>query len=277
MALQMLAVTSDYAKSTGCPEPYLRQIAEAGFSHVHWCHHWNGDFVYSVHEVEQIANWLAEFGLQLLDLHASQGQEKYWLSTQEYERLAGLELVKNRVEMTARLASDVIILHVPAAPQALAATKEREALWTQLRRSLDDLSPFAADRGVRIAIENMAGDGDHWALIRDLFAEYGPEYLGLCYDSGHGNIANPGLDHLEALKDRLISVHLHDNDGQSDQHRLPFSGTVDWERLTRIIAESAYTKCLSLEVSMRQSEISDEKVFLAKAFEAGMALAEMVS
>jgi hypothetical protein len=37
----MLAITSDYAKSTGCPEPHLRQIAEAGFSHVHWCHHWN--------------------------------------------------------------------------------------------------------------------------------------------------------------------------------------------------------------------------------------------
>lgn len=72
-----LAITSDYVESTGCPEPYLRQITEAGFSHVHWCHHWNGDFVYSTHEVEQIASWLDEFGLQLLDLHASQGREKY--------------------------------------------------------------------------------------------------------------------------------------------------------------------------------------------------------
>jgi sugar phosphate isomerase/epimerase len=269
-----LAITSDYVKDTGCPEPYLRQIAEAGFSHVHWCHHWNDDFVYSMHEVEQIARWLAEFGLHLLDLHASQGQEKHWLSTREYERLAGVELVKNRIEMTARLASDVIIMHVPAAPQA---AQERDPFWTRLHRSLDDLAPFAAAHGVRIAVENMGGDEGHWTLIQELFAEYGPQYLGLCYDSGHGNIGKAGLDHLEALKDRLISVHLHDNDGHSDQHRLPFSGTVDWGRLTRIIAESAYAKCLSLEVSMRHSGIGvGEKAFLAKAFEAGTTLTEMV-
>ena len=270
----MLAITSDYAKSTGCPEPYLRRIAEAGFSHVHWCHHWNRDFVYSMHEVEQIASWLAGFGLQLLDLHASQGREKYWLSAREYERLAGVELVKNRIEMAARLASDVVTLHAPAAPQA---ARKREALWAQLRRSLDDLAPFAKAHSVRIAVENMAGDVEYWALIQGLFAEYGPEYLGLCYDSGHGNIAKTGLDHLETLKGRLISVHLHDNDGKSDQHRLPFSGTVDWGRLTRIIAESAYTRCLSLEVGMRQSGIGGADAFLAKAFETGMALAGMVN
>ena len=269
----MLAMTSDYAKSTGCPKPYLRQIAEAGFSHVHWCHHWNGDFVYSTHEVEQIANWLAEFGMQLLDLHASQGREKCWLSAREYERLAGLELVKNRVEMAARLASDVIILHAPAAPQA---ARKREALWAQLRRSLDDLLSFAAAHGVRIALENMGGDAD-WTLIQGLFAEYGPEYLGLCYDSGHGNIAGTGLDHLETLKSRLVSVHLHDNNGKGDQHRLPFTGMVDWGRLTRIIAESAYTKCLSLEAGIRQSGIGGGNTFLAKAFEAGMTLTGMVN
>ena len=61
----MLSMTSDYLADTGCPEPYLRRIAEAGFSHVHWCHHWSTDFLYSRWEIEQIAAWLEACALAL--------------------------------------------------------------------------------------------------------------------------------------------------------------------------------------------------------------------
>ncbi len=43
-----LLITADYVKSKGCPEPYLKRIANAGFSHVHWAYHYNTDFIYSI-------------------------------------------------------------------------------------------------------------------------------------------------------------------------------------------------------------------------------------
>lgn len=257
----MLSITTDYARDTGDPSPYLRRIADEGFSHIHWCHHWNTDFLYSRWEMEQIRKWSETYGLQLLDLHGSAGNEKNWASSQEYQRLAGVELVKNRIEMTSYLSADVTIMHVPADPDSVS-----------VRKSLGALEPFARERNVRIAIENGS-----FEAIHKLFSEYSPEYVGLCYDSGHGNMRADGLDHLESLKDRLISVHLHDNDGASDQHKLLFSGTVDWERLARIIAESAYTKCVSMEVTMARTGIEDEKVFLAKAFETGTRFSEMIA
>ena len=257
----MLSITTDYAKDTGDPSPYLRHIAEAGFSHIHWCHQWNTDFLYSRWEIEQIRNWLGEYGLQLLDLHGSAGNEKGWASPQEYQRLAGVELVRNRIEMTAYLSADVVIMHVPADPQSGA-----------VRRSLDEIEPLCRERNVRIAIEN-----GHFEAIRKLLSEYGPEYVGLCYDSGHGNMVAEGLGCLESLKDRLISVHLHDNDGASDQHKILFSGTVDWKRLARIIAGSSYAKCASMEVSMVRSGIPDEGQFLNKAFETGTAFSNMIA
>ena len=178
----MLSMTTDYANvSTGSPEPYLRRIAAAGFSHVHWCHHWNTDFLYADSEVEQIGKWLRELGLSLTDLHGSAGVEKAWGSPQEYERLAGIELVKNRIDMAARLGADVVIMHFPAEPA------EPEPFWARMRRTLDELEPFARSHGVRIAIENMSRD--NFDAIERLFALYGPDYLGLCYDSGHGNVA----------------------------------------------------------------------------------------
>jgi sugar phosphate isomerase/epimerase len=257
----MLSITTDYAKDTGDPSPYLKHIAEAGFSHIHWCHHWNTDFLYSRWEIEEIKKWLREYGLRLLDLHGSAGNEKCWTSSQEYQRLAGVELVRNRIEMTAYLSADVVIMHVPGDPESAA-----------VRRSLDELQPFARERNVRIAIEN----GKFEAIAR-LLSEYDPQYLGLCYDSGHGNKDGNGLDHLESLKDRLISVHLHDNDGTGDQHRLLFTGTVDWNRLARIIAESSYAKCVSMELSMGNSGFQDEIAFLAKAFEIGTTFSKMIA
>ncbi len=257
----MLSVTTDYAKDTGDPSPYLKRIAGAGFSHIHWCHHWNTDFLYSRWEIDQIKKWLEDYGLQLLDLHGSAGREKNWASAQEYQRLAGVELVKNRIEMTAYLSSDVTIMHVPGDPGS-----------APIRKSLDELEPFARERNVRIAIENGS-----FEAVRKLLSEYDPDYAGLCYDCGHGNMIPDGLDHLEAIKDRLISVHLHDNDGKSDQHKLLFSGTVAWERLARIMAGSAYTKCVSMETTMGRTGIDDEGVFLAKAFETGTTFSGMIS
>jgi sugar phosphate isomerase/epimerase len=265
----MLSITTDYAKGTGDPSPSLKRIAAAGFSHVHWCHQWSTDFVYAACEVAQIAAWLREFGLSVLDLHGSIGVEKCWASDEAYRREAGVELVANRLEMTARLGGGVVIMHTGyyAGPDKVFPTA-----WDSLKRSLDELQPLARKLGVRIAIEN-----GNWPMIHAILGAYPPDFLGLCYDSGHGNVDRVGLDQLARLKDRLISIHLHDNDGSDDQHRLPFSGNVDWARLTAILKASSYKTCISMESTMRTQGISSEEEFLAQAFSAGTRLTAMLA
>lgn len=258
----MLSITTDYKKDTQNPTPYLKRIADAGFSHIHWCHQWYTDFIYSEHEIAHIKKTLNDFSLQLLDLHASDGIEKNWSSGLEYERLAGVELVKNRIHMANKLGSDVIIMH---------ATEYSGPLI----RSLDELMPYAKERGVRIALENL--DNVYFDIIEKAFDDYAPDYIGLCYDSGHGNFKGAnGPAMLDKYKNRLISVHLHDNNGIKDQHKPLFSGTIDWENLSGIIAESTYTKPLSMEVSIRNSGFTDEKEFLAECFKGGNIFSEMV-
>jgi sugar phosphate isomerase/epimerase len=267
----MLSITTDYLKDTGNPEPYLRRIAQAGFSHVHWCHHWHDDFLYSKPEIDQIASWLKVYGLRLTDLHGSEGKEKSWLSPHEHERLAGVELVKNRLEMAARLGSDVVIMHVPAEPEPAA---EKDVFWARLQKSFDTLEPVAASYGVRLAVENLIVD--NFDTIEKIFARYGPDFVGLCYDSGHANIEGDRMHRLASLKERLLSLHLHDNNGSGDHHQLLFSQTVDWSRLARLIADSAYAKCVSMEVTIHHTGLKDERVFLTKAFETGTRFAQMI-
>ncbi len=271
-----MSITTDFLTDNGCPEESLRLIAEAGFTHVHWCHQWCTDFIYQGPEIEQIAAWLGEVGLHLLDLHASDGREKRWTSARAYERTTGVGLVKNRIDMARRLGADAVVMHVPGASDRAADP----ALWDRLRQSLDELAPFAGQRGVRIAVENSPHNVQG---IRELFDSYGADFLGLCYDSGHGNLAGStaegggGLDALDELKDRLLVLHLHDNDGSKDQHRLPFTGTVDWPRLTRIIADSRYAKCVSMECNVHAEATREPREFLARAHAAGTRISEMIS
>jgi sugar phosphate isomerase/epimerase len=263
-----LSVTTDYFTATGNPGPYLERIARAGFTHIHWCHQWNTDFIYSRFEIAQIKEWLREYGLQLLDLHASHGQEKAWASPVPYERQSGVELVANRIRMAAELGSNVIIMHTPGQPEG---TVQQETYLDPVRQSLDELEPVARASGVRIALEN----GDFRTLSR-LLDQYAPEYVGMCYDSGHGNMLPDGLARLDAHKRRLISVHLHDNDGDNDQHKPLFSGTLDWEQLAIVMAASAYRKCISMEVVMRNAAMDSEGEFLALAYQTGKRFTEMV-
>jgi sugar phosphate isomerase/epimerase len=270
-----VSITTDVFADTGSPEDSLRMIAEAGFTHVHWCHQWNTDFIYERPEVRQAGAWLKAFGLRLLDLHATDGQEKRWSSAREYEREAGVLLVKNRIDMTADLGGDAIVMHAPGR-EGLA--RDPGAL-DRLRKSLDECCKHARRRRIRIAMEN---GHDSWESTRILLAEHGPEVLGICYDCGHGNLADPGnpgvtgLDQLDKVKDRLIAMHLHDNDGQSDLHRVPFTGTVDWPRLGGIIAGSSYRKPISMESNIGHEPDKDQRGFLTRAHAAGVRITEMV-
>ncbi|MHB9024488.1 MAG: hypothetical protein ACYC7E_09970 [Armatimonadota bacterium] len=78
---------------------------------------------------------------------------------------------------------------------------------------------------------------------------------------------------LEECKDRLIAVHLHDNDGKSDLHALPFTGTVGWPRLLNLLRLTSYTGSLTLEVSA--AGYPDGSTFLREAFIAGADLDRM--
>ena len=75
---------------------------------------------------------------------------------------------------------------------------------------------------------------------------------------------------------QFISVHLHDNDGLTDQHKPLFTGTIDWVELMRIVVESPYDHYLTMETDMRNSGFRDEEPFLASAYADGRKLMQMM-
>lgn len=286
----MLSLTSDYITDHGDPEPHLRALAEAGFTHVHWCHHWRADYLYADSEIEQIGRWLQMYDLRLNDVHGSEGIEKFWYAPQEYARLAGVELVKNRVELAARLGGDAVVMHVypPTVQPELAPYNAY--LFDQIRRSLDDLEPFCRERGVHIALENLidfaaveagvidtAHAGDNADLLARLLAAYDPAFLGFCYDSGHARLGYDRLAAYAPLFGRLVVLHLHDNDGVADLHLPVGDGVVDWGRVAALVAASPYAKPLSFELSIRHTRFTEATPFLAYSLPGCQRFADQVA
>jgi sugar phosphate isomerase/epimerase len=52
--------------------------------------------------------------------------------------------------------------------------------------------------------------------------------VGVCFDSGHANLSGHFLEFASALLPMAVTMHLHDNDGNSDQHAFPGLGNIDW-------------------------------------------------
>lgn len=118
------------------------------------------------------------------------------------------------------------------------------------------LIPYAEEFGIKVAIENI-GYGSHTVtssperLIR-LYDELNNPAFTICFDVGHCLLQ--GVDPAESIKklgNRLINgcTHVHDNDGISDSHTLPYYGKVKWDSVCKAFAEMGYDGNLSYEAS----------------------------
>ena len=90
---------------------------------------------------------------------------------------------------------------------------------------------------MRVAFENSVSDAP-LAFVLDHIRS---DAVGFCYDSGHENAFTPDAHFLDRYGDRLIAMHLHDNNGTIDNHYAPFEpkGTIDWEKTAAALNKTA--------------------------------------
>ncbi len=106
---------------------------------------------------------------------------------------------------------------------------------------------------------------DAIALIDMLNETAGKECFGICVDTGHLNLLGKNqYNYITALGKRIKAFHIHDNDGKSDLHLAPYTGTVDWEDFCRAVKEIGYEGDLSFETfaQYRPERIPEKRAVL---------------
>ena len=133
----------------------------------------------------------------------------------------------------------------------------------------------AEQKNINVAMENLLNPGPN-ALAAQILEQIDSPRLGLCFDSGHYNACkdkSPEFDLFARFGKRLMALHLHDNDGSGDQHRLPFEGIIDWPALMKQIAQTGYAGPTTLELGV-YAELGPEE-YLAIAYERAKQLKEL--
>lgn len=108
---------------------------------------------------------------------------------------------------------------------------------------------FASKLNVPLAIENI----DCQKLFLDVFENIHHDMLRFCYDSGHNNVFDKDFDYLDKFLDKLIAVHLHDNNAKLDQHTLNQFGTIDWNYIAKKLANKNDIS-LDYEIQFRDNQ-----------------------
>jgi len=203
--------------------------------------------------VRELADALGEYRLELHALHSpterdlSPGRESgVPISISDPERIRRLDAVdevKRALEVAERIPCRYLIQHMGHGRQS-ADPRKLDAAFS----SLEQLSIFAKARGVTMALENTPDELGAPSSLQHFIADTHLHDLKLCFDTGHAHIEDgvgPGID---AVRERLVTAHIHDNHGEKDEHLLPYEGTIDWEAALAALANAPQPVALVLEL-----------------------------
>lgn len=148
-------------------------------------------------------------------------------------------------------------------------SEDRE--WEETEKFIDSIAPMAKEMGITICIENLYdGIGGHLIegpccdvakaaeRIDRINEKYRAEVLGFCFDTGHANLVGIDFERfIIGLGERLKVLHIHDNDGISDLHQIPFTfaktrenkSSTDWEGFIRGLRQIRFQGTLSFETA----------------------------
>jgi sugar phosphate isomerase/epimerase len=152
------------------------------------------------------------------------------------------------LEVTAGLGGSVMVIHTNYSPRfSRAGLREWLGNWNE---RMGPILEKARGLGVRIALENVWEERPE-ALVH--LVDVLPDRDAMvCLDTGHINAFSrlPAARWWELLGERAIALHLHDNDGSSDDHLPPGRGIFDFPALAGILRGRSVLPLMTFEVDI---------------------------
>lgn len=241
------------------PEERAKLIKRAGFD----CVITNADkkFKKQNGSIARQVKIFKKVGLKLSSLHMAYNAEElhyFWENCKEGENLKK-NLLKD-IKIAKKYGFSCVVVHLFGEYSEVGKQRLQEVL------------AYSEKVGVPLAIENI----NDQELFLKVFENIKSDMMKFCYDSGHNNVFDRDFDYLEKYKDKLITLHLHDNNGKRDEHTLTkYSGTINWEIIAKHLAEHKDIK-LDYEIfNGTHVDVSAEE-YLSEAIKQAVSLEKMI-
>ena len=154
-----------------------------------------------------------------------------------------MDEVKRSIEVAEQIPLKYVVIHLG----------ERHDTWSPrtLEHSitaLEHLRAFASPVGVKLNVENILNEVTQPQHILEILRAGHFSDIGVCLDTGHANIDGGVIPVLAELKAHLRSTHLHDNQGEKDEHLWPGEGTIQWPPTMTELKSAAQLEAGVLEI-----------------------------
>lgn len=167
---------------------------------------------------------------------------------------------------------------------------DKEEWFSENKKFYDVLLAKAEECNVNILCENTTkvNMGAGYFLINGADMREFVEYVNhplfhACWDTGHANVEGTQYNEIKKIGSELYAVHINDNRGGSDEHLIPFFGTVNMDDVMTALIDINYQGIFTFEAGStlkfennwltprrkfdKSAKLANPKIFMQKHLE----------
>lgn len=214
------------------------------------------------------ANFLKEHNFEI-----SQGH--LWLKIKVCADDTALAKLYRWIDMYEEIGIKNMVLHCDDLSETAFSREEKIEKNIEKLRAVAE---YIKDKEITICLENLRPRTPKETELVDrsvddllyIIERIGSNRFGICLDTGHLNLTDKNQrEFILKAGDKLKALHIADNNGNIDQHLMPFNrGTVDFPEVVKALKEINYSGIFNLEISGERGiplELRDAKLQYIKA------------
>lgn len=236
--------------------PHLVEVAAHGFDTIELFATRSHFDYHDESAIAALDEWLDDTRLRLHAIHAPITEsyiDGIWgapISTAwslGEDRARAIAETRTALNVARRIETGFLVVHL-GTPTSYASDRDNHPKAAV--RSVIELHDLTSAVGLQLALEVIPNRlSTATALVDLLEDEADRPGLGVCLDFGHAFLAGDVADEIEAASEYLLTTHLHDNLGVTDQHLVPFDGRINWPTAMMTLRKIGYDGALMLEVA----------------------------
>ncbi|MBR7181846.1 MAG: sugar phosphate isomerase/epimerase [Clostridia bacterium] len=248
--MKLSTTTSDFSKYCATTEEKIDHLYKAGFRYIDMSLYTPAKtpVLFADETWEQEAKRLRAYaegkGMKFVishgpgDINPFEGDEEELVRT-----------TKRAIEICAAMGIPATVIHGGWLPGLT-----QEQFYDRTEAFFNRLLPTAERCGVNLLIENGThGSFPDWAFfytgeqMRYFIDRMNHPLLHACWDTGHANNEGAQYENIMALGEHLYALHVNDNFGRTDDHTLPYCGTLNMDDLMCALLDVGYKGYFNFE------------------------------
>jgi len=177
-----------------------------------------------------------------------------------------LKVYESEGRLASELGGPMVVVHPSAWNPGMRVMPREEVeatskvRWPRCDEFMRRLAEVGERLGVTYLIENQPFNcplgHDCAEMARRVLAVQSPR-VRMCLDTGHAHITGDVIQSLREAAPAIDYLHVHDNDGVQDDHRMPGDGTIDWRAFAGVLRETGLKAPRMLEVFYSEAKVEE--------------------